>query len=570
MIATYYLILFYFSILLTVVYVCLWHRHFNVNFSLIYAFVPIVNVGYVFMSRASILQEYILAVKIVYIGGCFLILFITLNIYDICCIRVTRTIRLIALLISFMVYLSVFSIGRLPIFYKDITATAGDNGLIVVKTYGIMHSVFYGLVIIYLALGMGAIIYSFVNKNEVSKRTVILFFVPELITIIAFFGQKAIGINNFELVPAAYVFAQFMYLLIAHRSCMYDVADTSIDSIIETGDTGFISLDFAKNYLGSNQVAKNIFSELEDIRIDTPITGSPSLNEVFTSRLEAFDKDGRDDKFFYNKDDRIYLVDINHLYDEGVKKGYQMVITDDTQNQKYIKMLDNYNADLEREVEDKTRDIVRINNNLIKSMAVMVESRDNSTGGHIVRTSDVVEILMDEIVKDKEFTENRGITKDFVKAIIKAAPLHDIGKIAVDDAVLRKPGRFTDEEFEKMKQHAPEGAKVLRKILEGTNDAYFKVLAENVAHYHHERMDGSGYPQGLKGDEIPIEARIMAIADVYDALVSKRVYKDAMSFEEADSIMMESMGKHFDKSLEKYYVAARPRIEKYYTDIEQA
>ena len=94
------------------------------------------------------------------------------------------------------------------------------------------------------------------------------------------------------------------------------------------------------------------------------------------------------------------------------------------------------------------------------------------------------------------------------------------------------------------------------------------MIAENVAHYHHERWDGSGYPEGLKGEEIPLEARIMAIADVYDALVSKRVYKERMSFEQADKIIMEGMGKHFDKALEKYYVSARPKLEQYYTDSE--
>jgi len=202
-------------------------------------------------------------------------------------------------------------------------------------------------------------------------------------------------------------------------------------------------------------------------------------------------------------------------------------------------------------------------------MAMLVESRDNSTGGHIIRTSDVVEILMDEIMKDEDFTAQNGITEEFRRDIIKAAPLHDIGKISVEDAVLKKAGRFDDEEFAKMKQHAPEGAKVLHSILKDTTDNSFKKLAENVAHYHHERMDGSGYPDHLVGDEIPMEARIMAIADVYDALVSKRVYKDSMSFEKADEIIMESMGNHFDKRLEKFYIAARPRIEEYYSKISE-
>ena len=132
--------------------------------------------------------------------------------------------------------------------------------------------------------------------------------------------------------------------------------------------------------------------------------------------------------------------------------------------------------------------------------------------------------------------------------MIKAAPMHDLGKIAVDDAILRKPGRFTPEEFEKMKAHAAEGARIVHEILKGTDDEDFQRIAENVAHYHHERWDGSGYPDGLKGEEIPLEARIMAIADVYDALVSKRVYKESMSFEKADAIIMEGMGTQFDKA----------------------
>ena len=119
-----------------------------------------------------------------------------------------------------------------------------------------------------------------------------------------------------------------------------------------------------------------------------------------------------------------------------------------------------------------------------------------------------------------------------------------------------------------MKTHAAEGARIVHEILKNTDDNDFRVIAENVAHYHHERWDGSGYPEGLKGGKIPLEARIMAIADVYDALVSKRVYKEKMSYEKANEIIMEGMGKHFDAKLKPYYVAARPKLEKYYSSIE--
>ena len=134
--------------------------------------------------------------------------------------------------------------------------------------------------------------------------------------------------------------------------------------------------------------------------------------------------------------------------------------------------------------------------------------------------------------------------------------MHDLGKIAIDDSILRKPGRFTPEEFEVMKTHSAEGARIVSDILKDTDDEEFRKIAVNVAHYHHERVDGSGYPDGLKGDEIPLEARIMAIADVYDALVSKRVYKESYSFEKADRIIIEGMGTQFDPSLQPYYEAA--------------
>ncbi|MBP3743397.1 MAG: HD domain-containing protein [Treponema sp.] len=226
-----------------------------------------------------------------------------------------------------------------------------------------------------------------------------------------------------------------------------------------------------------------------------------------------------------------------------------------------VSKLEKNNKNLQDEVETKNEKIINMQENLITSLAVLVESRDNSTGGHILRTREGVRILVEEMKKDKQL----NFSEDYCKLLLRAAPMHDIGKIAVEDAILCKKGRFTPEEYEVMKTHAEKGADILHDILSNTIEPDFQTVAVNMAHYHHERWDGSGYPKGLKGEEIPLEARIMAIADVYDALVSKRVYKESMSFEEADKIIMEGMGSQFDKSLEKYYIAARPRLEEYYS-----
>jgi putative two-component system response regulator len=288
------------------------------------------------------------------------------------------------------------------------------------------------------------------------------------------------------------------------------------------------------------------------------------MGDTVLAWLKAFQKDETDNTALFERGGRIYQIQVNYLFDGLHNRGYQIFITDDTPDRQYINLLDTFNSELKREVSEKTAHIVAMHDNLILSMATMVESRDNSTGGHIRRTSEGVRLLTAEIQADGVLP----LSEDFCRNLIKAAPMHDLGKIAVDDAVLRKPGRFTPEEFEKMKAHAAEGARIVHEILKSTDDPEFQRIAENVAHYHHERWDGSGYPEGLKGEEIPIEARIMAIADVYDALVSKRVYKEPMSYEKAAQIMQEGMGTQFDPNMHLVFLSCRSRLEHYYSLVQ--
>ena len=374
--------------------------------------------------------------------------------------------------------------------------------------------------------------------------------------------------------PLDYVLSGIVLIMISRRIILYDVTDTAIETISSNGKTGFASFDKNFHYLGSNHIAKDIYPELAKLKVDDSVPQKSELNDELIVNICRYVVEPKKNSFFKNSGRQIFQVAINNLFDGRTNRGYILYMQDDTRNQKYISLLNKFKERLKDEVAEKTENIVKMHDNLILSMATMVESRDNSTGGHIRRTSDVVKVLIDEIRKDEANADGRknirflfgkeGLTDEFCKNMIQAAPMHDLGKIAVDDAVLRKPGKFTPEEYAEMKKHAAEGARIVDQILDGTENEAFHKVAVNVAHYHHERWDGSGYPEGLKGEEIPIEARIMAIADVYDALVSKRVYKDKFSFDDADRIMMESMGKHFDKRLERYYLSAKPRLEEYY------
>lgn len=212
-------------------------------------------------------------------------------------------------------------------------------------------------------------------------------------------------------------------------------------------------------------------------------------------------------------------------------------------------------------IENKTQKILEIQNSIITGMATMVESRDNSTGGHIKRTSDCVKIFVNRLKKEEKYSK---IPDHFYDCVIKAAPMHDLGKIAVDDSVLRKPGKFTDEEYEKMKKHSEEGARIVENVLSAVDDLEFKKIAVNVAHYHHEKWNGQGYPAKISGEEIPLESRIMALADVFDALVSKRCYKDSFAYDKAFEIIQDSLGTHFDPELGKLFLECRSELEEMY------
>ena len=562
----YYLAAFVLSLALTAAYMFIWHRHYDVHITLVFTLVPIANLGFLLQTQAKTLETALAATRFSYIGGCFLQLIILLAVFSLCGIRLSRWIRLIFLGITAAVFLSVQTVGRSPLFYKDARLEEAGGHLVLVKEYGIMHSVFYGVVIAFFLLSFFVILYCLIRKNQVSRKILLLLFLPDAVCFFCFFVGRMV-LPDIELTPAGYVFAQICYLFIALRISLYNVTDTAADVMTRTGNTCFITFDRRFNYLGSNDTAKEVLPELNNLTVDFGIQRSRAMQDLLLPWLETYREYPEDEELnrhFYNKDHKIYLFTVSRLSSRYGRKGYEIIGVDDTLDREHINLLTDFNNKLEQQVAEKTAHIVAMHDNLILSMATMVESRDNSTGGHIRRTSEGVRLLIDAIRETGAFS----LDDKFCRNLIKAAPMHDLGKIAVDDAILRKPGRFTPEEFAVMKTHAAEGARIVHEILKDTDDDAFHVLAENVAHFHHERWDGSGYPTGLKGSAIPLEARIMAVADVYDALVSKRVYKDKMSFEKADEIIREGMGSQFDPALEPVYLAAKPKLEAYYASLE--
>jgi putative two-component system response regulator len=215
---------------------------------------------------------------------------------------------------------------------------------------------------------------------------------------------------------------------------------------------------------------------------------------------------------------------------------------------------------LEQEVQRRTRELSAIQDVTIHAMASLAETRDNETGNHIRRTQHYVKVLAEHLREHPRF--RAFLDPETIKLLFKSAPLHDIGKIGIPDRILLKPGRFEPEEFEIMKTHTTLGRDAIAHAEQQLGmDVDFLRLAKEIAYSHQEKWDGSGYPEGLAGDAIPISARLMAVADVYDALISRRVYKEGMPHEKAVQIIAEGRGSHFDPDVCDAFLANLPAFQ---------
>jgi len=206
----------------------------------------------------------------------------------------------------------------------------------------------------------------------------------------------------------------------------------------------------------------------------------------------------------------------------------------------------------------RTEQLVLLQNGIVYTMADLVENRDKNTGGHIDRTSVYFKILIDAMMEQKVYSDEMRNWN--MESVVSSARLHDLGKIVISDSILNKPGPLTEEEFKTMKRHSLEGERIIDKAITQTGDAEFLHNAKMIAASHHECWDGSGYPHGLKGEAIPLQGRIMAIIDVYDALVSERPYKKAFSNEDAMKIIQKGSGQHFDPSITKVFCDVNDQV----------
>ncbi len=239
------------------------------------------------------------------------------------------------------------------------------------------------------------------------------------------------------------------------------------------------------------------------------------------------------------------------MIEKGDLKGYVPVATNDE-----FGLIARYTNFMIDSLRARTEEILRTQDVTIHSLAALAEKRDNETGAHILRTQEYVRLLAEEL------KEGWGLDEEEVALYHKSAPLHDIGKVGVPDSILRKPGPLSEEEWVEMRRHPGYGLDALRQSKSYEADTAFLRVARDIIHSHHERWDGSGYPMGISGEDIPKAARLMALADVYDALTTERVYKEAFSHEKAKQIILESRESHFDPAVVDAFLARQDEFKR--------
>ena len=520
----------------------------------------IANYGCAFQSFATIVTEAICGMQIYFIGNTLTFVFLFFVIADICTVTLHRYIERFLFGFAFMIMVLVGVCNHNEIFLKNMRIDHFQGAAYLIKDFGPFYYLYPVLILATTLASIGVILWAIRTHRKVSKKTVrylfVILLITDITTIISIFTK-----NPIEIYPFINIFLLAALLVIFSHAQMYDMTENLINVYSQRLEYGYITFDKKKRFLGCNKFALKVLPQLNKAVVDDYLDTEDC--EHYSVILNWIDDwiDGDETELKITSGNITAMATVRYIRSDNRNVGYLVEMRDVTSHQKYLENLEGNRHYLELEVAAKSDKIVHIQDSIITGIASMVESRDNSTGDHIRRTSEGVRIFIDQIKKHKSYDY---LGESFCINMIKAAPMHDLGKIAVHDAVLQKPGKFVPEEYEEMKIHTTKGAEIVANVLREVDDKQFKQISINVAHYHHEKWDGSGYPSGLKGEEIPIEARIMAFADVFDALVTKRCYKEAYDYDTAFEIMKKDFGSHFDPDLGRIFLECKTALVEMY------
>lgn len=495
-------------------------------------------IGYLMEITSGSLETALMSVKVEYLGKPFIMLCLFFFVMQYCHIDLPKLVSSFLIIINIGITVLVFTCEDHSLFYESISYTADSVIPHLIKSPGPMY--YFNMIM----MGCLATVCVFcavrewnTSDNKLVKKQsiyIILMIVTQALGLAAYLSDLTSG---YDTMNVAYLINIILLAVSIFRYRLFEVLTLAKEKALNDYQDGLIVLDNRDMVIYANYLAKEIYPQL---------AGDDYQGVI--ERLDAYLN--LEERLFYKN--KVFLIKRQPIIQGGIPYGKTYKLIDITDSYFYATRLQN-------DVDEKTKQIKSMQSSVIESFANMIEARDGITGQHIKHTSAYVRILIYGMKQVGLYTDI--LTDEYIATVIDVAPLHDIGKIAIMDQILKKNDRLTDEEFEAIKTHPQVGADIAEDILKGVeSDSYIKI-AKDIILYHHEKWDGTGYPMGLKGKKIPLCARIMAVADVYDALRSKRSYKDSFSKEKSRRIILDGAGKHFDPDIVKVFQMYIDQIE---------
>ena len=495
------------------------------------------SVGYLFEITATTQEVALLATKLSYVGKVYIPPLALFFVLDYCRIKVPKVLVGLLTVVHTVVLVLVMTCEHHDLFYTTISFSREGLFPHLVHMHGVVYVGYTALVLCYAIWMLGVCMYRY-RKAERRERDRIsclsLIVLLPVLGLVLYLSGITMG---YDATAVSYVWSGIILLVSIFRHDFFDTVNLAKNYVVENLSDGLVVLGNQGQFVYANAPALSIFPQL----------GGKEYNEA-VDELRMYCQKGKR----LHHEDKVYTVTQKDIFQKRTRRGVMYYLQDVTNSHNYTMLL-------EKEVKNKSAELFESHHALVVSLANMVEARDGTTGLHIKHTSAYVEIIAKALQKKPKYRDI--ITYSYVTVLKEAAPLHDIGKISIEDAILRKEGALTPEELKSIQSHPTLGAQIIDTVLAEAEQSDFLITAREMAYCHHEKWDGSGYPQGLKGEEIPLSARIMAIADVYDALRSERSYKAAYSKEEAKSIILKQAGEQFDPELVVAFLESLDKIE---------
>ena len=508
------------------------------SFMLFLELAMLVNgVGYLFEITATTLEAALTATKLSYVGKVYIPPLALFFVLDYCRIKVSKSFVGLLTVVHTAVLVIVMTCEHHELFYSDIEFAR--NGLFphLVSGYGVIYVLYMTLILCYAVLMLGVCLYRYRRSEREERNKIAYLSMIVLLPVLGLVLYLSGVTMGYDATAVSYIWSGIILMVSIFRYDFFDTVNLAKNYVAENLADGLVVLGKQGQFVYANALALRLF---------------PQLNEKeYTVAVEEIRKYCVKGKMMH-VDSNVYKVTERDIFQNRTLRGKMYYLQDVTDSH-------NYTMKLETEVRDKALELFQSHHSLIVSLANMVEARDGVTGLHIKHTSEYVGIIARALQKVPKY--QAVMSNSYVSVLSEAAPLHDIGKISMEDAILRKEGSLTTEELKSIHSHPALGAQIIDGVLAEVKNSEYLLTAREMAYSHHEKWDGSGYPQGLKGEEIPLSARIMALADVYDALRSERSYKEAYSKEEAKRIMLEEAGRQFDPELVEVFLENLEEIE---------